>query len=93
MRQVPGMSSINRKHTPSLLFTFHKIYSFCDSTLPLRNHEELLYYLALFLFCDLTGMDIFWYSTVKMLLCSHEVAALSLQATHFLSTWLNRFGE
>ena len=61
--------------------------------LPRRNHEELLYYLALFLFCNLTGMDIFWYSTVKMLLCSHEVAALSLQATHFLSTWLNRFGE
>ena len=57
MHKVPGIASINRKHTPPLLFTFYKICSFCDSSLPSRSHEVLPYCLALFLFCDPANMD------------------------------------
>ena len=58
MHKVPGIASINRKHTPPLLFTFYKICSFCDSSLPSRSHEVLPYCLALFLFCDPADMDV-----------------------------------
>ena len=57
MHKVPGIASINRKHTLPLLFTFYKICSFCDSSLPTRSHEVLPYCLALFLFCDPADMD------------------------------------
>ena len=57
MHKVPGIASINRKHTPPLLFSFYKICSFCDSSLPTRSHEVLPYCLALFLFCDPADMD------------------------------------
>ena len=58
MHKVPGIASINRKHTPPLLFIFYKICSFCDSSLPSRSHEVLPYCLALFLFCDPADMDV-----------------------------------
>ena len=67
MHKIPDSSNINRKHAPLLSFTFYKIFSFCDSTLPRRNHEVLPYCLVLFLFCDPAGMDVVLYTTVKIL--------------------------
>ena len=43
MHKVPGIASINRKHTLPLLFTVYKICSFRDSMLPSRSHEVLPY--------------------------------------------------